>query len=77
MKTCRAQTRYTAPFCACWTRRQFEDFLRNLGTDVAQILNVDAIKLVLESPEAAPDPALARISDVLCVMRPGICPKPI
>ncbi len=50
---------------------QFEDFLRNLGTDVAQILNLDAIRLVLESPEAGPDPALERISDVLCVVKPG------
>ncbi len=50
---------------------QFEDFLRNLGHDVAQILNVDAIKLVLESPDAGPDPALERISDVLCVVKPG------
>ena len=50
---------------------QFEAFLRNLGSDVAQILTVDAIKLVLESPEAGPDPALERISDVLCVVEPG------
>lgn len=50
---------------------QFEEFLSNLGTDVAQILTVDAIKLVLESPEASPDPALERISDVLCVVEPG------
>ncbi len=50
---------------------QFEEFLRNLGGDVAQILSVDAIKLVLESPEAGPDPALERISDVLCVVPPG------
>jgi uncharacterized protein len=50
---------------------KFEEFLRNLGGDVAQILNVDAVKLVLESPDAAPDPALERISDVLCIMRPG------
>ena len=50
---------------------QFEGFLRNLGGDVAQILNVDAIKLVLESPEAGPDPALERISDVLRVVSPG------
>ena len=50
---------------------QFEDFLRNLGTDVAEILRVDAIKLVLESPEAGPDPALERISDVLVVVEPG------
>lgn len=50
---------------------QFEDFLRNLGADVAEILRVDAIKLVLESPEAGPDPALERISDVLVVVEPG------
>lgn len=50
---------------------QFEDFLRNLGSDVAEILRVDAIKLVLESPEAGPDPALERISDVLVVVEPG------
>ena len=50
---------------------QFEDFLRNLGSDVAEILRVDAIKLVLESPAAGPDPALERISNVLCVVEPG------
>ncbi|WP_439562118.1 DUF484 family protein [Roseinatronobacter sp.] len=50
---------------------QFEDFLRDLGGDVAEILRVDAIKLVLESPTAAPDPALDRISNVLCVVAPG------
>jgi len=50
---------------------QFEEFLRNLGSDVAEILHVDAIKLVLESPEAGPDPALERISDVLVVVEPG------
>jgi uncharacterized protein YigA (DUF484 family) len=50
---------------------QFEDFLRTLGTDVAEILRVDMIKLVLESPEAGPDPALERISDVLVVVEPG------
>ncbi len=50
---------------------QFEGFLRNLGTDVAEILRVDAIKLVLESPSAGPDPSLERISSVLCVVEPG------
>ncbi len=50
---------------------QFEDFLHTLGSDVAHVLNVDAIKLVLESPDAGPDPALERISDVVCVVRPG------
>lgn len=52
---------------------QFEEFLRNLGEDVAEILRVDAIKLVLESPAAGPDPALERISNVLCVVEPGFC----
>ncbi len=50
---------------------EFEGFLGNLGSEVAQILNVDAIRLVLESPEATPDPALERISDVLRVAQPG------
>lgn len=50
---------------------KFEGFLRNLGGDVAQILNVDAVRLVLESPEARPDPALDRVSDVICVVGPG------
>lgn len=50
---------------------QFEDFLRNLGTDVADILRVDAIKLVLESTSSGPDPALERISNVLVVVEPG------
>jgi uncharacterized protein YigA (DUF484 family) len=50
---------------------QFEDFLHTLGSDVARILSVDAVKLVLESPDTGADPALARISDVLCVVKPG------
>ncbi len=50
---------------------QFEGFLRTLGHDVARILSVDAIRLVLESPEATPDPALERISDVVRVVGPG------
>lgn len=50
---------------------QFEEFLRNLGDEVAQILQINAIKLVLESPDAGPDPALERVSDVLCVVKPG------
>lgn len=49
----------------------FEDFLRNLGTDVSDILRIDSIKLVLESPSAGPDPALERISNVLVVVEPG------
>ncbi|MGY6550009.1 MAG: DUF484 family protein [Roseinatronobacter sp.] len=50
---------------------QFEDFLGTLGTDVAQILNVDTIRLVLESPDAAEEPALGHLSDILCVVMPG------
>lgn len=50
---------------------QFESFLRTLGSDVSDILRVDAIKLVLESPDAGPDPALEPVSDVLCVVEPG------
>src|SRR6056297_2827081 len=33
-------------------RTDFEDFLKALGTEVAEILRVDRIRLVLESPEA-------------------------
>ncbi len=50
---------------------RFEDFLRNLGTDVAGILNVDAIRLVLESPDPGADTELQRISNVITVVRPG------
>ncbi len=50
---------------------QFEGFLHTLGHDVADILRVDAIRLVLESTERDADPALSRIGDVLCVVEPG------
>lgn len=49
---------------------QFEGFLRTLGTDVAEILRVDAVRLVLESAEAGPASA-ERIGDVLRVVEPG------
>jgi uncharacterized protein YigA (DUF484 family) len=49
----------------------FEDFLRGLGSDVAQTLRVDCIRLVLESRETAKDGALARLGEVLCVVEPG------
>ncbi|MEL6206715.1 MAG: DUF484 family protein [Pseudomonadota bacterium] len=50
----------------------FEEFLKNLGTDVAAILRVDAIRLVLESPDAAhASPVEARFPDVLAVRLPG------
>ena len=49
----------------------FAGFLRNLGTDVAGILRVDCLRLVLESAGSGHDPALAPVSDVLCVAEPG------
>ena len=49
----------------------FEDFLRSLGTEVAQTLRVDCIRLVLESVQSADDPALRRLGDVLYVAEPG------
>ena len=71
MKTCRATNQVHRAILRMLDPTQFEEFLRNLGSDVAEILHVDAIKLVLESPEAGPDPALERISDVLVVVEPG------
>lgn len=50
----------------------FEDFLKSLGTEVAQTLRVDCIRLVLESARTAEDePALRRLGDVLFVAEPG------
>ncbi|MCE0505781.1 MULTISPECIES: DUF484 family protein [unclassified Roseivivax] len=50
----------------------FEPFLRDLGGEVADILRVDCMKLVLESPEPVDDdPAIARLGGVLTVARPG------
>ena len=50
---------------------KFEDFLLALGTDVAEILRVDAVRLVLETVQPGDDPALARVGAVLCVAEPG------
>lgn len=49
----------------------FEDFLKNLAGEVAQILRVDAVRLVLETVQTDHDPALERLGDVLCVAEPG------
>ncbi len=49
----------------------FEEFLKNLGGDVAQILRVDCVRLVLETAKTNRDPSLARVGDVLCVRDPG------
>lgn len=44
----------------------FEDFLHCLGTDVAEVLRVDAVRLVLESRDDDPSPA-----DILTLVQPG------
>jgi len=50
---------------------EFEGFLRELGGEVADILRVDAVKLVLESAQNDEDPAVQRLGDVLNVAEPG------
>ena len=50
---------------------EFETFLRDLGGEVAEILRVDAVKLVLESVQNDSDPAVQRLGDVLSVAEPG------
>jgi len=50
---------------------EFEDFLNTLGTEVAQILRADRVRLVLETLQDKNDPAVARLSDVLTVAEPG------
>lgn len=50
---------------------EFEPFLRDLGGDVADILRVDAIKLVLETAQNDNDPQIRRLGDVLSVAEPG------
>lgn len=50
---------------------KFEDFLKDLSGEVADILRVDSIRLVLESVSKAEDPALRKLGDVLAVAEPG------
>ena len=50
---------------------EFETFLRDLNGEVADILRVDAVKLVLESVQSDDDPAVARLGGVLSVAPPG------
>lgn len=50
----------------------FEVFLRDLGGEVAEILRIDAIRLVLESTQSAEqDPTISRLDNVLSVADPG------
>ena len=51
---------------------EFEDFLRNLGGPVADILRVDCLRLVLETVQDSDDePAVRKLGDVLCVAGEG------
>jgi len=50
---------------------EFEDFLHDLGGEVAEILRVDCLRLVLETHETGDDPALRRLGNVLCIADPG------
>jgi uncharacterized protein YigA (DUF484 family) len=50
---------------------EFEGFLRDLGGPVAEILRVDAVKLVLESVQSDDDPVIMRLGEVLNVAEPG------
>ena len=49
----------------------FEEFLKGLGGEGADILRVDVVKLVLETVQNERDPAITRLGDVLCVAEPG------
>lgn len=49
----------------------FEEFLKNLGSEVARILRVDAVRLVLETRQTDRDPTLERLGEVLRVAEPG------
>ena len=49
----------------------FAAFMHNLGGEVAAQLQVDAIRLVLETDDAEPDPKLTALDEVLCVVPRG------
>ncbi len=50
---------------------EFEDFLRVLGQDVAEILRVQRITLVLETTALMDDPAIDKLGGTLTVVEPG------
>lgn len=50
---------------------RFEVFLRDLGGEVAEILRVEAVRLVIEAQDPGDDPAVRRVDSVLTVERPG------
>ncbi|MDC0738796.1 DUF484 family protein [Cognatishimia sp. SS12] len=50
---------------------EFETFLRDLDGEVADILRVDAVRLVLETEQSDDDPAIGRLGNVLAIAEPG------
>ena len=50
---------------------KFEVFLRDLETEVADILRVESLHLVLETATNGKDPAVQRLGQVLTVVKPG------
>jgi uncharacterized protein YigA (DUF484 family) len=50
---------------------KFDAFLHDLGTEVAEILRVDSMRLVLESGAEQADDAVRSLGDVLSVVKPG------
>lgn len=54
---------------------RFEDFVLELGGEVAQILRVDCLRLVLESPDRAEGGALGKLDAVLRVRAPGFAER--
>ena len=49
----------------------FEEFLKDLGGEVAEILRVDLVRLVLETDQADDVPGLDRLDGVLSLAEPG------
>jgi len=50
---------------------EFEVFLRDLGGEVAEILRVDAVRLVLETAQGGEEATVSRLAGVLNVVAPG------
>ncbi len=50
---------------------EFEGFLRDLNTDLADTLRVDAIRLVLETGQSAEGDAVPTLENVLCIAPEG------
>ncbi len=50
----------------------FEEFLLNLGDEVAAILRVDSVRLILETHQEETDASLDRVGSVLTAAVPGV-----